>query len=76
MSSRILSLMRCVGRLTPERRALVNRAYVAAREEGKGDGEAADAALALLTDAEREPADAHPVDAASKTARPRTRVPA
>jgi hypothetical protein len=76
MASRILSLMRCVGRLTPERRALVDRAYVEAREQGKGDGEAADVALALLTDAEREPSDAHPVDATTKTARPRSRVPA
>jgi hypothetical protein len=54
MATRIKALMNCVGRLTPERRAVVDRAYVEARAGGKGDGEAAEVALALLTDAEKD----------------------
>ncbi len=74
MAEEVLTLMRCLGRLTQERRAVVTRAYVEARRAGKGDGEAAATALALLTDAERAARDAHPLDALSKPARPPSRA--
>ena len=70
----VLTLMRCIGRLTPPRRALVNRAYAEAREAGKGDGESSAIALALLTEAERGTSEAQPLDAPGKAVRPRSRA--
>ncbi len=70
MAKQLLALMGSIGRLTPERRALVEREYRRARESGKGDGESAATVLALLTDAERETSNVHPLNALSKPARP------
>jgi hypothetical protein len=74
MTTPVIALMSCVGRLTPERKALVDQVYLDARAAGKSDGEAAAMALALLTDAERLPSDAHPLDALSKPVRPPSRA--
>ena len=68
----ILVLMGCIGRLTPERRALVDRGYVEARDAGKSDAESAAIVLALFTDAEKELPGVHPLGvlAKAKPARP------
>jgi hypothetical protein len=74
MVTPISLLMSCVGRLTPERKALVERVYLDARSMGKGDGESAAMALALLTDAEKVPLSAHPLDVLRKPVRPPPRA--
>ena len=74
MVTPIFSLMSCVGRLTPERKALVDRVYLDARVGGKGDGESAAMALALLTDAEKEPLAVRPLDARREPERPASRA--
>jgi hypothetical protein len=48
-------LMSCIGRLKPERKALVHREYATGRRLGKGDADAAAMALALLSDSEKLP---------------------
>jgi hypothetical protein len=73
MAGQIVALMSCLGRLTPERRALVDKAYQQARAAGRSDREAADVALALLTDDEKASVDAEPVGRATRTSRSASR---
>lgn len=78
MANRVLALMTCFGALPPERKALVARVYVEARDAGMGDGDAADLVFGRLTDAEKEASDVHPPDAptnatnATKATRPKS----
>jgi hypothetical protein len=55
----ILTLMRCMSRLPPERKAQIQTMYASARAAGGGDKRASIVALQLLTDAERAEPDVH-----------------